>query len=97
MIHTKKTETVQNAIRAYELNEQIKSMSKELDALKSWFKGQIGTEGAMEAGPMLITLVESERTSLDRNALIIDLGAERLKKYEKKTPVKAIHFKKVGG
>lgn len=83
---------IEYARRLVELVQKRRDLEKEEKALKAYFKQEIGSHGAMETGGILISLVERERTGLDRNRLMLDLG-NRIRQYETKTTYTQVDVK----
>ena len=94
-LSTKSTKKIECAIELYELTEQRRAIEKREKELKEFFKEEIGEGGALNAGPIIILLENCQRTSLDKKQLVIELGAERVKKFERVTYFKKFTLKRV--
>ena len=93
MINTVKKETSIKAQLLLETIEKRKKLEKIEKELKEEFKNLLGSEVAINANGILISLDDRDRTSLDKKALseVIDL-----KPFEKITSYKVMSVKKVG-
>jgi predicted phage-related endonuclease len=96
MITTKSDEKTKKALRLYELIELRKVMEKEEKELKDYFKTVIGKENGLSAGPVLIVLMDMERTGVDKKLLTAEVGPEVVAKCSRVTHYKKFEVKKAG-
>lgn len=93
MINTVKKETSEKAKLLLNVIEQRKHLEKLEKELKNDFKALLGSEVAINASGILISLDSRNRTSLDKEALkaVIDLSP-----FEKVSSYQVMSVKKVG-
>ena len=84
---------IEKAKRLADLNKQAKDIEKESKELKEFFKAEI-QEGVLEAGDIAIVVSKKQRTSLDKDALIIEFGEAKIKRFELVTEYLQVDIKK---
>jgi len=84
------------ARRLAEVKDIRLSLEKEEKALKAHFTEIIGKNGALEAGGVLISLVQKCRKGLDKKRIEADHGQDFILKYQKETIYTQVDVKKLG-
>lgn len=91
MKKTVKKQVVSEAKMLFDIIEQRKELEKKEKELKAKFRVLLGSETALDANGVLITLTDRERKSLDKVELskVVDL-----KEFEKTTQYQVMNVKK---
>lgn len=94
-----KTQSKQKIELAQELLsviEQRKALEKRESELKTYFKDELGNKpDLLEAGNVVIMLIEKARTSLDKEGLTNKFGIAVISEFEKTTTYLETQVKKV--
>jgi len=88
----KKIDQAKALIRFIQARKEAEKVEKEL---KSYWKIELKTDGAINAGGILITVEDCTRSSIDTKTLAAEMGAEFVKKYTKITEFQKVSAKAV--
>lgn len=80
--------------RLHAISEQIKTLEREAEALKGWFRCEAkGEDVTFEYLDLIVGVMSKSRTTLDRDKLTLSLG-ESIKQFEKTTSYTEVSVRK---
>lgn len=92
---TTKKAIIDMVVQLNDLIELRRAQDKVERELKAVLKEFMGSDFMLEAGDLVVIIDPRTRTDLDRKALTIELGSEKIKKFTKSTTYDVVTVRRI--